>query len=74
MPASARPERASAGLRILGRMIARAYLGEIDRGEAGPKTCLEAAAGAGRSRIAAVPSYARSHSSDRQDDPEEDLP
>lgn len=31
-----KPNRRETGLRILARMIVRAYLGEIDRGEAGP--------------------------------------
>jgi len=31
-----KPSRRETGLRILARMIVRAYLGEIDRGEAGP--------------------------------------
>ena len=36
MVTEANPNRREAGLRILARMIVRAYLGEIDRGEAGP--------------------------------------
>ena len=36
MVTEVKPSRRETGLRILARMIVRAYLGEIDRGEAGP--------------------------------------
>ena len=36
MVTEVKPNRRETGLRILARMIVRAYLGEIDRGEAGP--------------------------------------
>ena len=36
MVTEAKPNKRETGLRILARMIVRAYLGEIDRGEAGP--------------------------------------
>ena len=36
MVTETKPNRRETGLRILARMIVRAYLGEIDRGEAGP--------------------------------------
>lgn len=36
MVTEAKPNQREVGLRILARMIVRAYLGEIDRGEAGP--------------------------------------
>jgi hypothetical protein len=36
MVTEAKPNQREVGLRILARMIVRDYLGEIDRGEAGP--------------------------------------
>ena len=36
MVTEVKANRRETGLRILARMIVRAYLGEIDRGEAGP--------------------------------------
>ena len=38
MVTKVKSNRRETGLRILARMIVRAYLGEIDRGEAGPGT------------------------------------
>ena len=37
MVTETKPNKRETGLRILARMIVRAYLGEIDRGEAGPE-------------------------------------
>ena len=37
MVTEAKPNNRETGLRILARMIVRAYLGEIDRGEAGSR-------------------------------------
>ena len=41
MVTEVKANRREVGLRILARMIVRAYLGEIDRGEAGPGTYKE---------------------------------
>jgi len=37
MATAVKPDKREVALTILARMIVRAYLGEIDRGEAGPK-------------------------------------
>lgn len=53
------------GLRILASLIVRAYLGEIDHGEAGPEVCRDENTPA-RNKSATSPRNSRKLSSDMQ--------